>query len=76
MDKKQMVSFAAIINHITKYRRITRPMLLDLNEMSLFYVLKVIEKYDEIVCQLLDTIEDINIKTNIYSKQEKHTSVI
>ena len=62
-----MVSYGAIIHHVSNYRRITRPMLLDLNEMSLFYVLKVIEKYDEIVCQLLDTIEDINIKSNIFS---------
>ena len=68
MDKKQMVSYGAIIHHISNYRRITRPMLLDLNEMSLFYVLKVIEKYDEIVCSLLDILEDINIKSSdLYS---------
>ena len=63
-----MVSYAAIIHHICKYRRITNLMLSDLNEMNMFYVLKVIERYDEIVCQLLDTIEDISVKTNIYSK--------
>ena len=67
MDKKQMVSYGAIIHHIVNYRRITRPMLLDLNEMNMFYVLKIIEKYDEIVCCLLDIIEDVNVKTNIYS---------
>ena len=67
MDKKQMVSYAAIIHHVCNYRRITRPMLLDLNEMSMFYVLKVIEKYDEIVSALLDNLEDINIKSNLYS---------
>ena len=42
-------------------------MLLDLNEMSMFYVLKVIEKYDEIVSALLDNLEDINVKSNLYS---------
>ena len=68
MDKRLMLSFATISHHVANFRRITPEMLEDISLMDNWYRQKIIEKYDEIVCSLLDILEDINIKSSdLYS---------
>ena len=67
MNKLLLLSFSTIMHHITNFRRITPEMLESITKMDDWHRQKIIEKYDEIVSVLLDIIEDVNVKTNIYS---------
>jgi hypothetical protein len=68
MNKLLLLSFSTIMHHIANFRRITPEMLESITKMDDWHRQKIIENYDEVVCSLLDNLEDINVKTNIYSK--------
>ena len=68
MNKLLLLSFSTIMHHITNFRRITPEMLESITKMDDWHRQKIIEKYDEVVCSLLDSLEDITVISNIYSK--------
>ena len=64
MNAQLLVSHNVIINHLRNYRALTPYMLTDINSMTDFYKLKIIEEYDRLISVLLDILDSINDKSN------------